>query len=239
MGLLEGKVAVITGAGKGIGKACARMFAAEGATVVLAARTAEDIERLAGEIEQAGGQTLAVPTDVTDEAAVENLFARAVQAFGQVDVLVNNAGIYHGWAPITEYRTEDWDAIIATNLRGVFLCTRAALRLMKERQCGKIINISSVAGKWAAKSGAAYCTSKFGLDGFNWVAAREAREYGVSVTAINPGVVNTEGQGEDAPEKAGWLQPDEGAQACLLAAAARPETTVFEVTLFPIQQAPW
>jgi len=239
MGLLEGKVAVITGAGRGIGKACARCFAAEGAAVVLAARTAEDIERLAAEIVAAGGTALTVPTDVSDEAAVEGLFAAAVAQFGKVDILVNNAGIYHAWGEITDFAVEDWDRIICTNLRGVFLCTRAALRLMKQRRSGKVINISSVAGKWAMRSGAAYCTSKFGLDGFNWVAAREAREYGVSVTVINPGVVSTEGQGADTPERAGWLRPAEVAQAALLAAASRPETTVFEVTLFPLEQAPW
>jgi NAD(P)-dependent dehydrogenase (short-subunit alcohol dehydrogenase family) len=239
MGLLCGRVAVVTGAGKGIGKACARCLAREGAALVLAARTVDDIDRLAAEIVSAGGSAIPVQTDVTDEASVSGLFERAVAAFGHVDILVNNAGIYHAWAPITDFQAEDWDQIIATNLRGVFLCTRAALRIMKERRSGKIINVSSVAGKWATQNGAAYCTSKFGLDGFNWVAAREAREYGVSLTVVNPGVVSTEGQGEDTPEKAGWLRPEEVADAVLLAAAARPETTVFEVTLFPREQAPW
>jgi len=239
MNLLSDKVAVVTGAGKGIGRACARLFAAEGAAVVLAARTAEDIEAVAAEIAAASGKALAVPTDVSDESSVENLFARAAAEFGQVDILINNAGVYHGWSPIVDYKTEDWDSLLQVNLRGVFLCTRAALRLMKERRQGKVINISSVAGKWAMGNGAAYCTSKFGLDGFNWVGAREGREFGVSFTTINPGVVNTEGQGDDNPAKAGWLLPEEVAQAALFAASARPETTVFEITLFPIEQAPW
>jgi NAD(P)-dependent dehydrogenase (short-subunit alcohol dehydrogenase family) len=239
MASLTGKVAVITGAGKGIGKACARLFAAEGAAVVLAARTEGDIEAVAAGIVAAGGRALAVPTDVANEASVEGLFARAAAEFGQVDILVNNAGVYHGWAPIADYKTEDWDSLLQVNLRGVFLCTRAALRLMKERRRGKVINISSVAGKWAMGNGAAYCTSKFGLDGFSWVGAREGREFGVSFTTINPGVVNTDGQGEDNPAKAGWLHPEEVAQAALFAASARPETTVFEITLFPIEQAPW
>jgi NADP-dependent 3-hydroxy acid dehydrogenase YdfG len=239
MNLLLDKVAVITGAGKGIGRACARLFAAEGAAVVLAARTADDIDTLAAEITAADGRALAVLTDVSDETSAEALFARAAAEFGQVDILVNNAGVYHGWSSIADYKTEDWDSLLQVNLRGVFLCTRAALRLMKERRSGKVINISSVAGKWAMGNGAAYCTSKFGLDGFNWVGAREGREFGVSFTTINPGVVNTEGQGDDTPAKAGWLQPEEVAGAALFAASARPETTVFEITLFPIEQAPW
>jgi NAD(P)-dependent dehydrogenase (short-subunit alcohol dehydrogenase family) len=239
MECIEGKVAVVTGAGKGIGKACALALAEAGAKVVLAARTAGDLEAVAAHITARGGHALAVATDVAEEASVQALFAAAVEAFGTVDILVNNAGIYQGWAPITDFALEDWDRIMAVNLRGVFLCTREALRLMKEQRSGKIISISSVAGKWAMANGAAYCTSKFGLDGFHWVAAREAREYGVNVTVINPGVVSTEGQGPDTPEKAGWLRPAEVAEAVLLAACTRPETTIYEVTLFPREQAPW
>jgi NAD(P)-dependent dehydrogenase (short-subunit alcohol dehydrogenase family) len=239
MECIQGRVAVVTGAGKGIGKACALALARAGAKVVLAARTAADVEAVVAHIIAEGGSALAVPTDVSDEASVEALFATTVKAFGTVDILVNNAGIYHAWGPITDYAVADWDRIMAVNLRGVFLCSRGALRLMKERRSGKIINISSVAGKWAIAGGAAYSTSKFGLDGFHQSAAREAREYGVSVTVINPGVVSTEGQGPDTPEKAGWLRPAEVAEAVLLAACTRPETTIYEVTLFPREQAPW
>jgi NADP-dependent 3-hydroxy acid dehydrogenase YdfG len=239
MECIKDKVAVVTGAGKGIGKACALALAQAGAKLVLAARTAADVEAVAARITAAGGTALAVPTDVSDEASVEALFAAAVEPFGTVDILVNNAGIYHAWGPITDYAVADWDRIMAVNLRGVFLCTRGALRIMKEHRSGKVISISSVAGKWAIAGGSAYSTSKFGLDGFHQSAAREAREYGVSVTVINPGVVSTEGQGPDTPEKAGWLQPAEVAEAVVLAACARPETTVYEVTLFPREQAPW
>src|ERR1035437_8128600 len=111
MNLLSDKVAVITGAGKGIGKACAGLFAAEGAAVVLAARTEGDIEAVAAEITAAGGRALAVTTDVSDESSAKNLFARAAAEFGQVDILINNAGVYHGWSPITDYKTEDWDSL--------------------------------------------------------------------------------------------------------------------------------
>jgi 3-oxoacyl-[acyl-carrier protein] reductase len=156
-----------------------------------------------------------------------------------VDILVNNADVYHGWAPITEMKTEDWDTILAINLRGVFLCTRAALRLMKEREQGKVINISSVAGKWACPGGTAYTTSKFGVYGLSEVSAREARQFGVSVTVINPGVVATDGQGGATPDKDWWLRSEEVAQAALLAASARLQTTIYEITLFPREQAPW
>lgn len=239
MGCLEGKVAVVTGAGKGIGKACALALAREGAKVALAARTEADIEAVAAAIGAGGGEALALATDVADEGSVEALFAAVAEAWGTVDILVNNAGIYHAWGPITDYAVEDWDRIMSVNLRGVFMCTRGALRLMKAQGSGKIISISSVAGKWAIAGGSAYSTSKFGLDGFHQSAAREARDYGVSVTVINPGVVSTEGQGPDTPEKAGWLRPEEVADAVLLAATTRPETTIYEVTLFPREQAPW
>src|SRR6187399_1984035 len=138
--ILQGRVAVVTGASSGIGHACAVAFAEKGAKVVLAARRAERLEKLVAQIEAMGGEALAVATDVTDETAVQNLFDLAVERFGTVDVLINNAGIADSTA-IYEMPLEVWQQVIATNLTSAFLCSRAAFRVMKGKGRGRILNI--------------------------------------------------------------------------------------------------
>src|SRR5262245_3780406 len=146
MGKLANKVAVITGANKGIGKGIARGLAREGAGVVLGARGKSELEATAKEIGSLGMPVLALPCDVTDESQVESLFARAMERFGRVDILVNNAGAFDG-GPLDELATDAWDKVIAVNLRAPFLCTRAAFRIMKKERVGRIINIGSISAQ--------------------------------------------------------------------------------------------
>ena len=191
MSILEGRVAVVTGASSGIGEACAVAFAAKGAKVVLAARRAERLASLVDRIERAGGEALAVATDVTDEAAVDDLFARAVERFGTVDVLVNNAGIADS-TPVDEMTLETWRKVIETNLTSAFLCSRAAFRAMKGKGRGRIINVGSISARVPRENSPAYAASKFGLDGLTRSLAIDGRKHNIAASIFHPGIVATE-----------------------------------------------
>ena len=191
MSILEGRVAVVTGASSGIGEACAVAFAAKGAKVVLAARRAERLASLVDRIEGAGGEALAVATDVTDEAAVDDLFARAVERFGTVDVLVNNAGIADS-TPVDEMTLETWRKVIETNLTSAFLCSRAAFRAMKGKGRGRIINVGSISARVPRENSPAYAASKFGLDGLTRSLAIDGRKHNIAASIFHPGIVATE-----------------------------------------------
>ena len=191
MSILEGRVAVVTGASSGIGEACAVAFAAKGAKVVLAARRAERLASLVDRIEGAGGEALAVATDVTDEAAVDDLFARAGGRFGTVDVLVNNAGIADS-TPVDEMALETWHKVIETNLTSAFLCSRAAFRAMKGKGRGRIINVGSISARVPRENSPAYAASKFGLDGLTRSLAIDGRKHNIAASIFHPGIVATE-----------------------------------------------
>ena len=186
--ILEDRVVVVTGASSGIGEACAVAFAAKGAKVVLAARRAE---RLAGLVERLGDAALAVTTDVTDEAAVQNLFDRAVERFGTVDVLINNAGIADSTA-VYEMSLDTWRQVIETNLTSAFLCSRAAFRVMKDKGRGRILNIGSISARVPRANSPAYAASKWGLDGLTRSLAIDGREFNIAASIFHPGIVATE-----------------------------------------------
>jgi 3-oxoacyl-[acyl-carrier protein] reductase len=196
---LEGKVAVVTGGNRGIGRGISEALHGEGATVVLTARDAGAASRAAGEI---GARATGLPCDVRDEAAVGRLFAEVEKRHGGCDVLVNNAGI-GVFGPVAEMKPEDWRAVIETNLNGVFYCSRAAIPQMKKRGGGYIFNVSSLAGKNPFPNGAAYNASKFGLNGFSEALMQEVRYDHIRVSYLMPGSVATEfGRGSTA--KSGW-----------------------------------
>ena len=191
MSILQGRVVVITGASSGIGAACALAFAARGARVVLAARRAERLTALVDRIAASGGEALAVATDVTDEAAVERLFAQAVERFGAVDVLVNNAGIADSTAA-DRLDLALWHKVIDTNLTSAFLCARAAIRIMKPQGHGRIINVGSISAKVPRAESPAYTASKWGLDGLTRALAIDGRAHNIAVSIFHPGIVATE-----------------------------------------------
>ncbi|MEM7353434.1 MAG: SDR family NAD(P)-dependent oxidoreductase [Acidobacteriota bacterium] len=182
---------VITGGGRGIGAAIAEALTAEGASVVVAARSRGDIEAVAGALRDAGHQAWAVPCDVTDPVEVEALKHRAMERLGGVDVLVNNAGIGHS-APLKAMTLEDWNRIFAVNVTGTFLCTKAFLPGMVEHGWGRVINVASVAGKMGAPYISAYSASKHAVIGFTRSIAAEVAQAGVTVNAVCPGFVETE-----------------------------------------------
>ncbi len=187
--LLSGQVAVITGGGRGIGRAIALKFAAEGADIVVAARTKSEIEAVAKEISDAGGRAAAVPADVAEEKHCEHLVRSAEAQFGRVDILVNNAGEYGPVKPVEEISPVEWDRVIAVHLRGAYLLTRLVLPGMYTRGSGVILNISSLSAKSAFAWGAPYAAAKAGMLGLTRVSAAEAARKGVRINAICPGPV--------------------------------------------------
>jgi len=188
---LDGTVAIVTGASRGLGKAVAIRFAKEGARVVLCSRNATAIGEVAREIRRTGGAAVALKADVASDRDVDRLTNTTLKTFGRIDVLVNNAGILTPKAPLHQVRVSDWDLTMAVNLRGPFLCMRTVLPHMLAQRNGSIINVSSGAGKREAPLWGPYAVSKFGVEGLTLVAAGEARASGVRVNAVNPGGVRT------------------------------------------------
>jgi len=215
-GSLDGKVALVTGGGRGIGRATARALALRGAHVFVAARTAQQIEAVAKEITEQGGTATSLQLDVSDEASVHEAFKTLSEQSGRLDILVNNAGIGL-YGELKEFSAEDFDRTMAVNLRGTFLCCREALRLMARQGSGYIINVSSVVGFKGYPNQSAYTASKHGVMGLTKSLAVEAQGYGVRVSAILPGGVDTQMATDARPDldRSILLQPDDIAQSVL------------------------
>ncbi|MCS6818091.1 MAG: 3-oxoacyl-[acyl-carrier-protein] reductase [Blastocatellia bacterium] len=188
---LEGRVAIVTGASRGIGRDCALALAEHGADVALLARTREKLEAVAEEIRQRGQRALALPTDVTEAEQVKAAVARVLDEWGRIDILVNNAGITRD-ALLLRMKREDWDLVLHTNLTSVFLCCQAVLPTMLRARYGRIINITSVMGQMGNAGVSNYAASKAGIIGFTKALAREVASRNVTVNAIAPGFIDTD-----------------------------------------------
>lgn len=188
---LEGKVAVVTGGSRGIGRAIALGLSARGAKVVICARNVEAAQKVVAEIEATGAEGMAVAADISRESEAEGLIQAGVKRFGRLDILVNNAGITKDGLLI-RMKEEDWDAVLDVNLKGAFFTTRAALRPMLRAQGGRIVNISSVAGTMGIPGQANYSAAKAGLIGFTKAVAKEVASRSITVNAVAPGFIETE-----------------------------------------------
>jgi NAD(P)-dependent dehydrogenase (short-subunit alcohol dehydrogenase family) len=233
---LEGKIALITGASQGIGLGIAEGLAAEGASLVLTARNIERLNQNAETFAQAGITVFAIRADVTDEAQVQEVFRQTRERFGRLDLLVNNAGIFDG-GPVDELSVETWDRVMATNLRGPFLCTREAMRMMKPQRSGRIINIGSISAQRVRPNSAAYSTSKHGLWGLTQVTALEGRDYGITCGCLHPGNVDVETLA-DARSVSGEpvMSAEDIAQAAVAMATLPPNVNMLEAIVLPIGQ---
>jgi len=220
---LKDKVAIVTGSGRGIGEAIAKKLASEGAAIVVGDINIERARRVAQEIKDQGGSALGFKADVSRLSEVHDLVKKALEVFGGVHILVNNAGILRN-KPIIELTEEDWDIVLDIVLKGVFNCTQAVLRSMMSQRYGKIINISSVAGLGAFNAGMAnYAAAKAGVIGLTKVTAREAGPYGINVNCVAPGLIVTpfiqKSMGEEGVEK--FIE--ERKKASVLGRVGRPE----------------
>ncbi|MFA5516733.1 MAG: 3-oxoacyl-[acyl-carrier-protein] reductase [Desulfuromonadales bacterium] len=193
------KVALVTGASRGIGRSIALALAGRGARIVAVDINLEGTEQLAREIIAAGGQAIGLQGNVTAPGDAERMFEQAVESFGRVDILVNNAGITRD-ALLLRMKDDDWDAVLAVNLKGAFLCSRAAAKVMSKQRYGRIINIASIVGQMGNAGQANYCASKAGLIGLTKSNARELARRNVTVNAVAPGFIATD-MTDALPEK--------------------------------------
>lgn len=237
MGQLDGKVAIVTGGNRGIGKGIAKGLAAEGASLTIAARDGDLLAQTAAEIRANGAQVLAVSTDVTDEAQILALFEKAMAEYGRLDIMVNNAGAFDGGA-LDELSTEAWDWVIGVNLRAPFLCTREAMRIMKEQgHGGRIINVGSISAHRVRPRTAPYSASKFGIWGLTQVTALEGRPHGITASCLQPGNTYVERvQNRPQPPTEPMMDVDDLAQAAVLMATLPPNINMLEATVLPMGQ---
>jgi 3-oxoacyl-[acyl-carrier protein] reductase len=233
---LAGQVAVITGAGRGIGAAIARKLAGLGATAVLCGRTQSTLDTTARAIVDAGGKTEVIPCDVTILHQLEYVAARVDSTFGRIDILVNNAGVGGFHDPLHQLLPDDWDRVLNTNLRGVYFAIRAFAPLMIRAHSGHIINISSLAGKNALPNGAAYAASKWGLNGLTYSVAEELRSHNIRVAVVCPGSVDTELSPHTGKDPNKMLQPDDIAHAVAMLVTQAPQSFVSEILIRPTQK---
>ena len=230
---LSNKVSLVTGANRGIGKAIALRLAALGSAVAICGRDPSTLHSAAAELSALGARVHSGQADVTRSADVSALVARTESALGPINILVNNAGMGI-FGPLHEKSETDWDTLLDTNLKSVFLVSRAVIPGMIQRRSGDIINISSQAGKSVFSGGAVYCASKWGLQGLSGCMAEELRGYGIRVSTVCPGSVFTDFSGRGPKDSSKVLTPDDVAHAVAMIATQGPQSFLSDINLRPV-----
>ncbi|MFZ0212592.1 MAG: SDR family NAD(P)-dependent oxidoreductase [Candidatus Acidiferrales bacterium] len=232
---LKGQHALVTGASRGIGLAIARRLGQMGARITLCGRTEKTLGEASARLQQEGIETFAFPANVASHDQVSALVDAAIAKFGGIDILVNNAGVGR-FAPIHEFSDADWDTVLDTNLKGVFLASRAVIPGMISRGRGHIVNISSLAGKNSFPGGSIYCASKWGLLGLTYSMAEDLRAHGIRVAAVCPGSVATEFSPHANKDPRKMLQAEDVAHAVAMILTEAPQSFISEVLLRPTQK---
>jgi 3-oxoacyl-[acyl-carrier protein] reductase len=233
---LDGKVAVVTGGGRGIGAAIAEKLAGMGASTVICGRSRKPLDETAARIKSNGERCEALQCDVSDWKSIQEFSEKVRSQFGRTDVLVNNAGIGSFSSPLHQLPLEEWDKVINTNLRGPYLRIRAFAPMMIEAKGGDIINISSLAGKNALPNGAVYAASKWGLNGLSYSVAEELRNHKIRVTVICPGSTQTELSPHEGKASERMLQPSDVAHVVAMVVTQAPQSFASEILLRPTQK---
>ncbi len=235
----EDKVALVTGAGRGIGRTTARALSREGFRVALVARTGPELDEVARELEADGGEALVLPCDVTDAEGVGLALRKTIERFSRLDVVVNNAGVAEEH-PFRELQFDELDRVLQVTLRGTLVVTRAALPyLLQQGEGAAVVNIASLAGRRPVRGAAVYTAAKHGVVGFAEALFEEVRETGLKVCTILPGLVDTPASaGATAAQRARMIAPEDVADAVLWALSASPRTCPAEIVLRP-QRSPF
>lgn len=247
-GSLRDQIALITGASSGLGRASALAFARAGADVALVARSERDLRTVADEVEKLGKRALALPTDLSDETAVLGTVEQVIDSFGRVDVLLNNAGTDVP-GPVIDLSTNDWDRVLAVNLRAPFLLAKAVFPTMQTQGRGTIINVSSVAGKRGWANASAYCASKFGLTGFTQALHAEGKEHGIRAVVVYPGAMATnwgdwtpearKGDNQENHPSSEALSPEDAASFLVWLTSAPQTMVLTETVMMPLKEQGW
>ena len=244
MGKLDGQVVLVTGAGKGIGKAIVELFAAEGARIAACGRNMDALEAVCDSVAQTGATAVPVSLDLKDEASIEACVAETVAKLGPIDILINNAGVI-ALSKIDDTSAQVWDDVMSTNVRGPFLMCKAVIPSMIERKTGRIINVGSMAGRRGYPEQGAYCASKHALVGLSKVLALETQKHGIKVNMLSPGGVLTElsrdlrqfrNEPEDSPE---WMTAQECAEGALYLCTQTGAAFTDELVLRRFASEPW
>ena len=233
---LHRQIAVVTGAGRGIGAAITIRLAALGASVVLCGRSRSPLDAVAQAVSSAGHHADVFECDITSLASVESLARHVDTSFGRLDILVNNAGIGGFNVPLHELPPDSWDQILNTNLRGAYYAIRSFAPMLIRAQSGHIINISSGAGKNPLPNGAAYAASKWGLNGLSYSVAEELRKFNIRVSLICPGSTHTDFSPHEGQDPSRMLQPDDIAHAVEMLVTQAPQSFISEVVMRPTQK---
>jgi len=233
---LTGQVAVVTGAGRGIGAAIAASLAHLGARTVLCGRSREPLETTVAAIQNRGGESAVMECDISDLHSVETLAQRVERTFSRVNILVNNAGTGGSGGPLHQLPPDVWDQVINTNLRGAYYCMRSFVPLMMRSQGGHIINISSIAGKNPLPNGAAYAASKWGLNGLSYSVAEELRGHNIRVSVVCPGSTHTDFSPHTGMNTEKMLQAADVAHVVAMIVTQAPQSFASEIVLRPTQK---
>ena len=234
--VVTGKTALVTGASRGIGFAIARKLGLMGAKVAICARDARKLDDAAARLRNEAVEVLAVVADVTSASDINTLASKTEKSLGPIEILVNNAGVGY-FGPLQEADETNWDSVLDTNLKSVFLLSRAVAPGMIERRSGHIVNIGSLAGKNAFKNGSIYCASKWGLMGLTACMAEDLRVHGIRVSVICPGSVATEFSTHAGRDAAALLQPDDVAHAVATLITQGPQSFISEIDLRPLRKS--
>lgn len=247
-GSLQGQTALITGASSGLGRASALAFAQAGADVALLARSERDLRAVAYEVEGLGRRALALPADLSDEAAILGTVEQIIDSFGRVDVLLNNAGTDVPGS-VTELSASNWDLVLNVNLRAPFLLAKAVFPTMQTQGHGTIINVSSVAGRRGWANAAAYCASKFGLTGFTQALHAEGKEHGIRALVVYPGAMaanwgdwtpeTRQGDEQESRPSSEALSPEDAASFLVWLASAPRTMVLTEAVMMPLKEQGW